>query len=86
VKAFRAQYFLGALVLGDVARGSVFWPRREGNVRAKWLMHATVPSPAVVLGLLLYDKFSGNLFLECSTGPGPGQAGICKRGARTRPG
>jgi hypothetical protein len=36
-----------------------FWANRERtNVRAKWLMHATIIHIPVLLGLMIFDKIS----------------------------
>jgi len=54
-----AHYFFGALVLGIMLVEVCLWAAAaKSNVRAKWLMHATVLHLPLLLGLLLYDKFS----------------------------
>jgi heme o synthase len=50
-------YFFGALVLGMILLQVSFWANRERtNVRAKWLMHATIIHIPVLLGLMIFDK------------------------------
>jgi protoheme IX farnesyltransferase len=52
-------YFFGALVLGMLLVEVCLWASaRKTNVRAKWLMHATVLHLPLLLGLMIYDKFS----------------------------
>jgi len=52
-------YFFGALVLGMLLLQVSFWANRERtNVRAKWLMHATIIHIPVLLGLMIFDKIS----------------------------
>jgi protoheme IX farnesyltransferase len=54
-----AHYFFGALVLGIMLVEVCLWAAAaKSNIRAKWLMHATVLHLPLLLGLLLYDKFS----------------------------
>ncbi len=54
-----ARYFFGALVLGLMLVEVCLWAAAsKTNVRAKWLMHATVLHLPVLLGLLIYDKFT----------------------------
>jgi heme o synthase len=54
-----AHYFFGALVLGIMLVEVCLWTARaKSNIRAKWLMHATVLHLPLLLGLLIYDKFS----------------------------
>jgi heme o synthase len=54
------RYFFGALVLGMLLVEVCLWAAaRKTNVRAKWLMHATVLHLPLLLGLMLLDKFSG---------------------------
>ena len=54
-----ARYFFGALVLGIMLVEVCLWAAAsKSNVRAKWLMHATVLHLPVLLGLLIYDKFT----------------------------
>lgn len=52
-------YFFGALVLGMMLVEVCLWAAaRKTNVRAKWLMHATVLHLPLLLGLMIFDKFS----------------------------
>jgi len=54
-----ARYFFGALVLGLMLVEVCLWAAAsKSNFRAKWLMHATVLHLPVLLGLLIYDKFT----------------------------
>ena len=54
-----ARYFFGALVLGIMLVEVCLWAAAaKSNIRAKWLMHATVIHLPVLLGLLIYDKFA----------------------------
>jgi len=54
-----AHYFFGALVLGILLVEVCLWAAAsKTNIRAKWLMHATVLHLPVLLGLLIYDKFA----------------------------
>jgi protoheme IX farnesyltransferase len=54
-----ARYFFGALVLGIMLVEVCLWAAAaKSNIRAKWLMHATVLHLPLLLGLLIYDKFS----------------------------
>ena len=54
-----ARYFFGALVLGIMLVEVCLWAAAaKSNVRAQWLMHATVLHLPLLLGLLIYDKFS----------------------------
>jgi protoheme IX farnesyltransferase len=54
-----ARYFFGALVLGIMLVEVCLWAAAsKSNVRAKWLMHATVVHLPLLLGLLIYDKFA----------------------------
>ena len=54
-----ARYFFGALVLGIMLVEVCLWAAAsKSNIRAKWLMHATVLHLPVLLGLLIYDKFT----------------------------
>ena len=51
------RYFFGALVLGLALVQVCLWAARsKANVRAKWLMHATVLYLPLLLGLLMLDK------------------------------
>jgi protoheme IX farnesyltransferase len=53
------HYFFGALVLGIMLVEMCLWAAAsKSNIRAKWLMHATVLHLPVLLGLLIYDKFT----------------------------
>jgi protoheme IX farnesyltransferase len=50
-------YFFGALVIGVALLQVCLWAASaKTNVRAKWLMHATVLHIPVLLGLMVYDK------------------------------
>jgi heme o synthase len=50
-------YFFGALVLSVALLQVCLWAASEKtNVRAKWLMHATVLHIPLLLGLMVYDK------------------------------
>jgi heme o synthase len=54
------RYFFGALVLGMILLQVSLWAgRTRTNVRAKWLMHATVIYIPLLLGLMILDKLSG---------------------------
>ncbi|MGD0909645.1 MAG: heme o synthase [Candidatus Acidiferrales bacterium] len=54
-----AHYFFGALVLGILLVEVCLWAAAsKTNIRAKWLMHATVLHLPLLLGLLIYDKFT----------------------------
>jgi protoheme IX farnesyltransferase len=54
-----ARYFFGAVVLGLMLVEVCLWAAAsKTNSRAKWLMHATVLHLPVLLGLLIYDKFT----------------------------
>jgi protoheme IX farnesyltransferase len=54
-----ARYFFGAVVLGLMLVEVCLWAAAsKTNIRAKWLMHATVLHLPVLLGLLIYDKFT----------------------------
>ena len=54
-----AHYFFGALVLGIMLVEVCLWAAAsKSNLRAKWLMHATVLHLPLLLGLLIYDKFT----------------------------
>jgi protoheme IX farnesyltransferase len=51
------RYFFGAVVLGMALVEVCLWAARtKTNVRAKWLMHATVVYIPLLLGLLMFDK------------------------------
>ena len=50
-------YFFGALVVSVGLLQVCLWAAsQQTNVRAKWLMHATVMHIPVLLGLMVYDK------------------------------
>ncbi len=50
-------YFFGALVVSVGLLQVCLWAASQRtNVRAKWLMHATVMHIPVLLGLMIYDK------------------------------
>jgi protoheme IX farnesyltransferase len=52
-------YFFGALVTSVAMVQICLWAASaRTNVRAKWLMHATVLHIPVLLGLMIYDKIS----------------------------
>lgn len=52
-----AIYFFGALVTSMAMVQVCLWAAsNKSNVRAKWLMHATVIHIPVLLGLMIYDK------------------------------
>jgi protoheme IX farnesyltransferase len=52
-------YFFGALVTSVAMVQVCLWASSaRTNVRAKWLMHATVLHIPVLLGLMIYDKLS----------------------------
>jgi protoheme IX farnesyltransferase len=51
-------YFFGALVLGLALLEVCVWAAAsKSNVRAKWLMHATVIHLPLLLGLMILDRF-----------------------------
>jgi protoheme IX farnesyltransferase len=51
------RYFFGALVLGMILLQVSLWANRaRTNVRAKWLMHATVIHIPVLLAWMIFDK------------------------------
>ena len=51
------RYFFGALVLGMILAQVGWWANRtRTNVRAKWLMHATVAYIPLLLGWMIFDK------------------------------
>jgi protoheme IX farnesyltransferase len=53
------RYFFGTLVVGILLIEVCLWAAAlKTNIRAKWLMHATVLHLPVLLGLLVYDKFT----------------------------
>jgi len=50
-------YFFGALVVSTALLQVCIWAASsKSNVRAKWLMHATVLHIPLLLGLMMYDK------------------------------
>jgi heme o synthase len=50
-------YFFGALALGTALAQVGLWANRtRTNVRAKWLMHATVAYIPLLLGWMIFDK------------------------------
>jgi protoheme IX farnesyltransferase len=52
-------YFFGALVISTGLLQVCLWAASsKSNVRAKWLMHATVMHIPLLLGLMMYDKVS----------------------------
>lgn len=52
------SYFFAALALGMLLLQVSLWAnRRRTNVRAKWLMHATVAHIPLLLGWMILDKF-----------------------------
>jgi protoheme IX farnesyltransferase len=52
-------YYFSALVLGLLLVKVCLWAAAaKTNVRAKWLMHATVVHLPLLLGLMIYDKFT----------------------------
>jgi len=52
-------YFFGALVLSTALVQVCLWASSEKtNVRAKWLMHATILHIPILLGLMAYDKIA----------------------------
>ena len=53
------RYFFSAVVLGLMLVEVCLWAAaRKTNVRAKWLMHATVLHLPLLLGLMIMDRFS----------------------------
>jgi heme O synthase-like polyprenyltransferase len=51
------RYFFGALVLGMLLLQVGLWANRSRtNVRAKWLMHATVAHIPLLLTWMIVDK------------------------------
>ncbi|HKV48092.1 MAG TPA: heme o synthase [Candidatus Acidoferrales bacterium] len=52
-------YFFGALVVSTALVQVCLWAASaKTNVRAKWLMHATVLHIPLLLGLMMYDKIA----------------------------
>ena len=53
------HYFFAALVLGMILLQVALWANRHrANVRAKWLMHATVAHIPILLAWMIFDKAS----------------------------
>jgi protoheme IX farnesyltransferase len=53
------RFFFEAVVLGLILVEVCLWAAaRKTNVRAKWLMHATVIHLPLLLGLMLFDRYS----------------------------
>ncbi len=53
------RYFFGAVILGMALVQVCLWAARsKTNVRARWLMHATVLHLPLLLGLMMLDKLS----------------------------
>ncbi|MFY9529742.1 MAG: heme o synthase [Candidatus Acidiferrales bacterium] len=53
------RYFFSAVVMGMAFLQICLWANRSRtNVRAKWLMHATVIHIPLLLSFMLFDKFS----------------------------
>ena len=53
------RFYFFALVVGLLLVKVCLWASaRRTNVRAKWLMHATVVHLPLLLGLMVFDKFS----------------------------
>jgi len=51
------RYFFGALVLGMILLQIALWANRtRTNLRAKWLMHATIIHIPLLLGWMIADK------------------------------
>lgn len=51
------RYFFGALLLGVAQLLVCLWAARtRSNLRAKWLMHATVAYVPLLLGLMMWEK------------------------------
>ncbi len=52
-------YFFGALILGMAFLQMCLWAdRNRTNIRAKWLMHASVIYIPLLLGLMIVDRVS----------------------------
>ncbi len=52
-------YFFGALVLGMALLQMCLWAERSrSNIRAKWLMHATVIHIPVLLAIMILDRLA----------------------------
>ena len=53
------RYFFGAIILGMALVQVCLWAARsKSNIRAKWLMHATVAHIPVLFGLMMFDKLA----------------------------
>ena len=53
------HYFYGALILGLLLLQVSSWANRSRtNLRAKWLMHATVAHIPLLLGWMILDKLA----------------------------
>jgi protoheme IX farnesyltransferase len=53
------RFFFSAVVVGLILVEVCLWAAaRKTNVRAKWLMHATVVHLPLLLGLMLFDRYS----------------------------
>jgi heme O synthase-like polyprenyltransferase len=53
------RYYFSALIVGLLLIVVALWAAdAKTNVRAKWLMHATVLHLPLLLGLMMFDKFS----------------------------
>ncbi len=53
------RYYFSALVVGMLLIVVALWAANsKTNVRAKWLMHATVLHLPLLLGLMIFDKFT----------------------------
>jgi hypothetical protein len=53
------RYYFLALVVGLLLVEVCLWASAQRTgVRAKWLMHATVLHLPLLLGLMVFDKFS----------------------------
>ncbi len=51
------RYFFGALVMGMMLLQIALWANRtRTNIRAKWLMHATIAHIPLLLGWMIFDK------------------------------
>lgn len=53
------RYFFGAVIIGMALVQVCLWAARsKTNIRAKWLMHATVVHIPLLLGLMMFDKLA----------------------------
>jgi heme O synthase-like polyprenyltransferase len=53
------RYFFIAVIVGMALVQICLWTARsKTNVRAKWLMHATVVHLPLLLGLMMFDKLA----------------------------